>query len=80
MSGLKIVAVLVICTQGLLLCEPIDTERLGFADIEECTRSLPALVADAQGADLAQVVMGRCRYQLDEGARRPLGAARAPSG
>jgi hypothetical protein len=80
-SGVKVVVVLVKCTQSLLFCEDIDTQHHRFADIEECTTRLPGLIAEAaRTAGLERVVMDRCRFQLDGGTRRPPAALSAPSG
>lgn len=72
MPGVKIVAVLVRCAETLLLCDNIDSERLRFSDIEDCTARLPALIREAQAAaeDTRTVVMGRCRWLLEEPGQR----------
>lgn len=67
MSGIKVVAYLVSCTQSLLLCDDISTEHLRFTDAGECRTRLPAIIHDEQervGPNL--VVMGRCRYVVDD--------------
>src|SRR5262245_34799873 len=72
MSGIKIVAALVRCSADLLLCNDIDTSALHFADVAECTSRLPALIEELQrGGTKGTVVMGRCRFQLDQAPVQP---------
>lgn len=86
MPGVKIVAVLVRCAESLLLCETVDIERLRFSDIENCTERLPALIREVQAAaevTSRAVVMGRCRWLLEEpgsGLRDAAATVRTPSG
>jgi hypothetical protein len=81
MEGIKIVAVLVKCTQSLLICEDIDTSAVRFADIEHCTQGLPQLIAAArQEAGTSWVVMGKCRFRLDTDPETPFLVHKMPSG
>jgi hypothetical protein len=81
MSGITVVAVLVRCTQGLLLCEDVGRADTSFADIEACTRRLPAIIEDIRrDSGLGLVVMGRCRFLLEDGGRQPASSTRVPSG
>ena len=66
MSGIRVVAHVVRCAADLLLCNDIDTDALRFADAEACRSSLPAIIGDFQRVSApGEVVMGRCRFQLD---------------
>jgi hypothetical protein len=81
MEGIKVVAVLVKCTQSLLLCEDIDTSTQRFTDIEHCTQLLPQLMAGArEEVGPRWVVMGKCKFQLNDNRRAPYKASRTPSG
>jgi hypothetical protein len=81
MEGIKIVAVLVKCTQSLLLCEDIDTSTQRFADIEHCTQRLPQLMDGVrEEVGPTWVVMGKCKFQLNDNRRTPHNASRTPSG
>lgn len=66
MSGIRVVAHVVRCAADLLLCNDLDTEHLRFADAEECRGRLPAIISEFQRVSVAgDVVMGRCRFQLE---------------
>jgi hypothetical protein len=66
MDGIKVVLHLVRCAADLLVCIDLDTEHLRFADAEACRSRLPALISVLQSVTAAgDVVMGRCRFQVD---------------
>ena len=72
MSGIRVVAFLVRCTENLLFCQDIDTDHLRFADPEACRQRLPALIQAAQRTGASRtVVMGRCRYVVEEAVLAP---------
>jgi hypothetical protein len=78
MPGIKVVAALVRCAANLLDCDDIDTADLRFADVEECTKRLPAIIGEFQKASApGDVVMGRCRFQAGQATDQP--ASRAPN-
>jgi len=81
MSGIRVVIHLVRCTQSLLICDDINTDHIRFRDAAHCESQLPALIeiATRQGPPKS-VVMGRCRFVLEQPAPPPNGAARTPSG
>ena len=66
MDGIRVVAHLVRCAADLLVCTDLDTDHLRFADVEACRSKLPALIREFESVSTAgDVVMGRCRFQLD---------------
>jgi hypothetical protein len=66
MDGIRVVADLVRCAADFLVCTHFDTDHLRFADAEACSRKLPALIREFESVSTAgDVVMGRCRFQLD---------------
>jgi len=68
MAGIKVVAALVRCAADLLICDDIDTNRLRFADAENCRNVLPAIIGELQRRGAPdEVVMGRCRFMTDSG-------------
>ena len=76
MSGIRVVAHLVRCAADLLLCNDIDTGHLRFADAEECRNRLPVIIGEFQRVSVpGDVVMGRCRFQLE---RPPAAPAHPP--
>ena len=71
MDGIKVVADIVRCAADFLVCTHFDTDHLRFADAEACRRTLPTLIGEFESVTTAgDVVMGRCRFQLD---RTPTG-------
>ena len=71
MDGIRVVAELVRCAADFLVCTHFDTDHLRFADAEACRRELPTLIGQFESVSTAgEVVMGRCRFQLD---RTPAG-------
>jgi hypothetical protein len=81
MSGITIVAVLVRCTQGLLLCEDVGRADTSFADMEACSKKLPSIIEDVRrDSGFGDVVMGRCRFLLEDVGRKPASGSRVPSG
>ena len=71
MDGIRVVAELVRCAADFLVCTHFDTDHLRFADAEACRRKLPTLIREFESVSTAgDVVMGRCRFQLD---RTPAG-------
>ena len=53
---------------NLLICDDIDTIHLRFTDAAVSRNSLPAIIGDLQRRGAPdQVVMGRCRFQVDNG-------------
>ncbi len=65
MSDIRVLIFLVRCSKSLLLCEDIDTAKLLFKDMAECTQQLAPLITLAQSVAKDEVVMGRCRYRFD---------------
>jgi hypothetical protein len=66
MDGIRVVAHLVQCAADLLVCTHLDTDHLRFVDAEACRRKLPILIREFESVSTTgEVVMGRCRFQLD---------------
>jgi hypothetical protein len=66
MDGIRVVADLVQCAADLLVCTHFDTDQLRFVDVEACRRKLPTLIREFESmSTTGDVVMGRCRFQLD---------------
>ena len=63
MPDIKIVLFLVRCSQSLLYCDEIDTDRLSFADMPACQAEVPRLIETTKRASPTDYVfMGRCHY------------------